>query len=505
MRANRFGIPILALAASIGLNGCARKEQGAQVSAAPSPASSGASQDSGKIPITTSSEAARAEFLQGRDLQEKLQVTESIAHFAKAAQLDPQFALAELSLSNTAPTGKEFFDHLKKAIALADKASNGERLLIQAAEAGSNGDAVKQGDLLEQLVAAYPSDERAHFTTGTFFFGQQAYSKAIEHFKKSVDINPSYSGAWNILGYTYRQLGDYANAEQAFRKYVELIPSDPNPYDSLAELYLKEGKFDESIAQYRKALEIDPNFLNSHQGIAAALLYSGKPDEAAAEIQKFSDKARNDGEKRTALFVLTVIHADGGKLDKALADMDQQYAIAQKGNDPAGMTGDLLAKGNILIEQGKFDQAKALYDQSLKTIQESNLSDEVKGNQARFHHFNMTRVALGKKDLATAKSEAAEFQKLAEASRNPFQTKLAHTLNGMLALVEKDWDKAIAELQQGNLQDPYNLYRLALAYQGKGDKEKAKEFASKAADFNALPALNAAFVRTKAKKAAASA
>ena len=157
------------------------------------------------------------------------------------------------------------------------------------------------------------------------------------------------------------------------------------------------------------------------------------------------------------------------------------------------------------MEQGKFAQARAAYDQALKTIQESNLSDEVKGNQARFHHFNMTRVALGKRDLAAAKTEAAEFQKLAESSRNPFQTKLAHTLNGMVALAGKDWDAAIAELQQGNLQDPYNLYRLSLAYQGKGDKAKAKEFAAKAADFNALPALNAAFVRTKARKAATSA
>jgi tetratricopeptide (TPR) repeat protein len=502
MRANRFTFSILALAASIGLNGCARKEQAPEASAAATPAAK--PRDAGKIPITTSSEAARTEYLQGRDLQEKLKVTDSIAHFAKAAQLDPHFALAELNLSNTAPTGKEFFDHLQKAVALADGASNGERLLIQAADAGAKGDAVKQKDLLEQLVAAYPNDERAHFTAGAYYFGQQDYPKAIEHYKKSVEINPSYSGTWNILGYAYRQLGDYPNAEQAFRKYVELIPGDPNPYDSLAELYLKEGKFDDSIAQYRKALEIDPNFLNSHQGIAAALLYSGKPDEAVAEIQKFSDKARNDGEKRTALFVLGVIHADGGKLDRALADMDQMYAVAQKGNDPAGMTGDVLAKGNILLEEGKVDQAKAAYDQALKTIQESSLSDEVKGNQARFHHFNMARVAIGKKDLATAKSEAAEFQRLAEASRNPFQTKLAHALNGMVALAGKDWDTAVTELQQGNLQDPYNLYRLSLAYQGKGDKAKAKEFATKAADFNALPALNAAFVRTKAKKAAAS-
>ena len=50
-----------------------------------------------------------------------------------------------------------------------------------------------------------------------------------------------------MLGYAYRQEGDYANAEQAFKKYIELIPNDPNPYDSYAELLLKMGKFDESI------------------------------------------------------------------------------------------------------------------------------------------------------------------------------------------------------------------------------------------------------------------
>ncbi len=352
-------------------------------------------------------------------------------------------------------------------------------------------------------MAAYPNDERAHFTAGAYYFGQQDYAKAIEHYKKATEIAPTYSPAFNILGYAYRQEGNYADAEKVFQKYIALIPNDPNPYDSYAELLLKMGKFDEAIVQYRKALEIEPTFINAHQGIAAALLYSGKPADAAAEIQKMSQKARNDGERRTALFVQTVIDADSGKWDRALADLDQQYALAQKANDSAAMAGDLQQRGNIYLEMGKWDQAKAQYDQALKTIMASNLSDEVKGNNQRFNHFNMARVALGKKDLATAKSEAAEFAKLAEASRNPFQVKLAHAITGMVALNEKDWDKAIAELQQSNLQDPYNLYRLSLAYAGKGDKEKAKEFAAKAADFNALPGLNAAFVREKARKASA--
>src|SRR4026207_2216362 len=50
----------------------------------------------GKIAITTSSEEARKEFLAGRDLAERLRITDSIAHFDKAISLDPNFALADL-------------------------------------------------------------------------------------------------------------------------------------------------------------------------------------------------------------------------------------------------------------------------------------------------------------------------------------------------------------------------------------------------------------------------
>ncbi|HKZ02058.1 MAG TPA: hypothetical protein VJ180_07455, partial [Pyrinomonadaceae bacterium] len=125
---------------------------------------------SGKIPITTSSEEARKEFLTGRDKAERLLIQDSIQHFDKAVSLDPNFALAELSRANVAPTAKEFFEHLKKAVSLADKASNGERLLILANEAGANGNQTSQKEHLEQLVAAYPNDERAHFTLGGYYF-----------------------------------------------------------------------------------------------------------------------------------------------------------------------------------------------------------------------------------------------------------------------------------------------------------------------------------------------
>ncbi len=497
MRPPRFRLVVLAffIALCAAFSGCKNEGMTGNTPAA-------GSADKGKIPVTTSSEEAKKEFLQGRDLAENLQLQDSLQHFDKAISLDPNFALAELSRANSSQTGKEFFEHLKKAVSLADKASEGEKLQILAAEAGANADSVKQKEYLDKLVAAFPDDVRAHVNLGGYFFGQQDYPKAIEHYKKATELNPKFAPVYNILGYAYRQNGDFTNAEQAFKKYIELIPTNPNPYDSYGELLLKMGKFDESIVQYRKALSLDENFSASHSGIGADLLYMGKSDEAKAEFNKITEKARSDGDRATALFGLTVIDIDGGNLDKALESVDAQYKLAEKSGDTPTMSGNLQTKGLILVEMGKYDEAKAAFESSVKMIEGSELSQEIKDNTKLFHHYNMATVALGKNDAAGAKTEAEEFRKGADASKNPAQIRQAHELAGMIALAEKDFDKAIAELTQASDQNPRNLYRLAEAYQGKGDATKAKEFAVKAADFNSLPQLNYAFIRAKAKKMA---
>jgi tetratricopeptide (TPR) repeat protein len=455
----------------------------------------------GKIPITTKSDDARKEFLQGRELSDKLLAQDSLQHYDKAISLDPDFAAAELARAGASPTAKEFFDHLKKAVALADKASPGEKLMILATEAGANGEAAEQKQYLEKLVASYPNDERAHFALGGYHFGQQEFEQAITHYRKATDLAPNYSSAYNILGYSYRQAGDFPNAEQAFKKYIELIPNDPNPYDSYAELLLRMGRFEESIAQYRKALSVDPKFFPSHLGISADLTYMGKPDEAVSELQKVEQNARNDGETRAAQFAMTVVDVDRGRMDGALKLLDEQYALGEKTNDVAAMSGDLQAKGNIFLELQKYDDAKKQFDDLVQLVDGSSLSQEIKDNSKLFHHYNLAAVAVGKKDFAAAKSETEEFRQKAETSKNPIQVKQAHELEGIVALAQKDYEGAIMHLEQASQQNPRNLFRLCQAYQAKGNTEKAQTYCGQVAGFNSLPLLNYAFVRTKAQKA----
>jgi tetratricopeptide (TPR) repeat protein len=481
------------LAVVVGLSTVVLSSCESQKSSIPSP-------EAGKIPITTKSEEARKEFLQGRDLFERLLAAESVAHFDKAIALDPTFASAELARANAAGTAGDFLNHLNKAVSLAGNASDGEKLMIAAAEAGSNGNTAAQKDDLEKLVAAYPNDERAQVMLGNYYFGQQDYAQAIAHYKKATEVAPNYSPAYNILGYAYRQSGDYADAEQTFKKYTELLPNDPNPYDSYAELLLKMGRFDDSITQYRKALSVDAYFNPSHFGMAADLMYLGKADDATAELQQMATQARNDGELRIAYFGMAVVATDSGKLDQALQAMDKEYAVAEKKNDAAAMAADLQAKGNILLEAGKYDEAAKQFEHSLQLVEDSSLSQQIKDNAKLQHEFNLAAIGLGKKDYAGAKTHMEEFD---QGAKNPAQGRQSHELAGRLALAQKDYDKAIAELGQANLQDPRNLYRLGEAYRAKGDSAKAQEYFGQAAAFNSLPQLNYAFIRRKAEKMAA--
>jgi tetratricopeptide (TPR) repeat protein len=252
--------------------------------------------------------------------------------------------------------------------------------------------------------------------------------------------------------------------------------------------------------KYQKALSIDSHFNPSHFGISADLMYQGKALEASAELQTMVDQARNDGETRTALFGMAVVAADAGKLANAVQQIEKEYAVAEKKNDVAAMAADLQAKGNILEEAQKYDAAAQQFERSLQLLEGSNLSQDIKDNAKRLHHFNLAALSIGKKDYAAAKTHAEEFRNGAEAHKNSLQLKQAHELAGRIALAEKDYDTAIAELQLANAQNPRNLYRLAQAYQAKGDSAKAQEYAALAAGFNSLPQFNYAFIRVKAQK-----
>lgn len=456
--------------------------------------------ESGKIPITTGSDTALEYYLEGRTLAEKLRGQESIEFFEKAIAEDPDFAMAYLNLALVSPTTKGFFENFDKARALADRVSEGEKLNILGIEAGINAFIMEQRDLYTQLVEAYPRDERAHNLLGNHYFTQQEFEAAISEYELATGINPDFSPVYNQMGYAHRFLKNFDEAEEAFMKYIELIPDDPNPYDSYAELLLKMGRFDESIEQYRKALEIDPNFVASHLGIATNLNFKGRQAEARKQIDKLYSIARNDGERRTARLAMAISYIDEGMMAEAVEETMKRYALAERIGDAGAMGGDLNVMGNILLEWGKHDEALERYEQAAEVVRASDLSDEVKDNAKRTFLLNSARVDIKRGDIASARAKADRYMQEVEALGNPNQMRLAHQLKGMIALAEEDYDAAVRELEQASQFNAYNLYRLSLAYKGKGNGEKAREYCERAANYNGLVDINYTYIRTRSRE-----
>ena len=458
-----------------------------------------AKQPGDKMPVTTASDEAKQHFLAGRDIFEKLRIQESLDHFQKAVEKDSNFATAYFYYAQAQPTAKGFFENMDKAIALVDKISEAEGNIILGFHAGIIGMPMEQRTYYQKSVQAFPNDERAHNFLAASYFGQQEYENAIQEYNKAVEINPNFSPAYNQLGYAYRFLEKYEDAEKAFKKYTELIPDDPNPYDSYAELLLKMGRFEESIVQYKKALEHNPNFVASHVGIATNLNYLDRNSEAREQCQKLFEIARDDGEKRTAIFTMAVSFVNEGNLEMALQKLGEQYALAKEINDAAAMAGDLNTMGNIYFEKGEFEKAMANYEMANKVFQESDLSEDVKENAKMGYLFNQSIIAMKSEDFKTANAKAKEYLDKATEKNNPTQIRTGNGLMGRIAMEEKDYSAAIGYFEKANQQNPYNLYRMALCYKAQDDLENAKIYCEKAANFNSLNSMTYAFCRKAAK------
>ena len=457
-----------------------------------------------KVPITTSSDEARQLFLKGRDLAEKLRATDGRKFYEQAIAKDKNFAMGYVGLANTSGTNKEFVDAVTKAASLASQVSEGERHIILALDSGLKGDPAAVVAHYSDLVRLFPNDERAHTLLGNVYFGRQDYETAVKHFVKATTINPSFSQPYNQLGYAYRFLEKFGDAETAFKKYVELIPSDPNPHDSYAELLMKMGRFDESIKAYEKALSLDSNFVASYVGIGNNHLAAGRPEQARTAFARIAAVARTTGERRLARFWTAASYVHEGATDKALDELRAGYALAEAENDFGTLSGDLNLMGDVLREAGRLDEATAKYNEAVTAINKAQVPDQVKEATRRNHLFEQARVAVAKKDLATAKAKAAEYTTQVAVKKVPFEVRQQHELAGLIALADKQPAMAAEEFSRANQQDPKILFLTAIAWREAGNAAKATSFATKAAKFNGSR-FNYGYVRKKAEKFAGSA
>ncbi|MCK4824254.1 tetratricopeptide repeat protein, partial [bacterium] len=214
--------------------------------------------------VTTTSTEAYNYYLQGRQADEKFYHEEARRFFEKAIEIDPQFVSAYLAivlvygnLGDTNAMNKA----LDSVIALADKASRKEKLIIEAQYylfRERNWDKTVQS--MEHLIEEFPKEKSDRYYLGVIYYQSNKFDQAIEQLNKALELDPDFPDALNMIAYVFSEKGNFEKAIEYFKRYASVLPGAANPLDSLAELYFKMGRLEDAAAKYQEALAIKPDF-----------------------------------------------------------------------------------------------------------------------------------------------------------------------------------------------------------------------------------------------------
>jgi len=122
-----------------------------------------------------------------------------------------------------------------------------------------------------------PSGQQIHNNLGDVYARQGNLPKAVEEFKKAIEINPKYADAYHNLANTYQQMGQIDAAIENYEKAISINPQLWQSYQNLGAIYFSKGDYKTAFEKIRKALEINPrdeNLQNSLKIITSKLMES---------------------------------------------------------------------------------------------------------------------------------------------------------------------------------------------------------------------------------------
>jgi len=431
-----------------------------------------ASQTTG-IPITSKSPQAIEEFKIGRDQFENMRPAESLEHFKKALELDPDFAQAHAYAAFLLP-GAEGLAELDKAAQIAGSLPEAERLNIEAIVAERRGEGAKAAELTKKLGQLAPGDWRAHWYMGTQASQQHRWDDATTELKKAVELNPKAGTVYNQLGYSYLMQGNKDGAVAAFKNYAEAAPNEPNAHDSLADALLAANKLDEAEAEYKKALEVSPQFWFSWGGIAATHALRGDWKGAYEALASAAKAAPRPSDKLEAKSILAWTQFSEGKAADAFETVAALEKEAESQKQPVNLAFAGLDRVGMLIETGKAKDALKKLDEVIPRTEKDKLPGEALGAVRRLGLVLRATAEekLGKKDdlaktLATLQTEVSKRPDSVRAQSQ------AEYVQGLVALAAGDAKGGAAHFDKCVSEQPYCKWRQVTTLEKAGDKAGA--------------------------------
>jgi serine/threonine-protein kinase len=359
--------------------------------------------------VTTSSLQALKLYSDGSALWAKGDYHTAVRQFEAAVADDPEFGMAHAALGmsymsfiyNDRARGTR---HLERAIELADRTSDRERLVIQIHHAEELGTPAEAERLFRLYLSQYPDDASIRYNFGSTLMRLQRYREAIAQLTEVARVAPSSASAYVNLATSQSSLGEQKDALVSYERAFALEPAwklGGNLNHEYGFALVETGDHEKAREVFGLALASSDNKARALRSTALLDAYEGRHQRA---IELFREAALvNETAKagvsaaRDRLFLAAALDATGDRpaalreLDAAgrllavgpmqvwmVARVGQAYARAGavrravemlavikphiEANNAGQQSEAHVLEGEIALAQGRAEPARELFD-----------------------------------------------------------------------------------------------------------------------------------------------
>ncbi len=378
--------------------------------------------------------------------------------FEQALTEDSTFAMAAYYLART---GGAFNDPslirgLERAMRLAEKASDRERLLIRAgwADAADNPSRVA---VAETLTVRYPNEPQGYLylghgrAWGGDFLGAIApLRKVITMDSAALRVDPRNPGtvvrcyaceAYHELAGVYHLLDSVPALLRISREWEAASPWSSDAATTAAHAWMFQDRLTEAIAASQHVTAIAPGI--PQDGFRAQVaIRSGDLATAEAFYSNLAEGTLIPGE---GWKWMTIIRRTGGRPASAMGyatRLRQQEPLRQKNAAPY----NALFQAQLLYDMGQYRQAAALFDSITRSPRDSTPS-QVARNKVWTQTLRATALfAAG--DTTPLPALADSVERWGQASSYGRDRRLHHHIRGLVAEARGQYDVAAGEFER---------------------------------------------------------
>jgi tetratricopeptide (TPR) repeat protein len=217
-------------------------------------------------------------------------------------------------------------------------------------------------------LALHPEGERkagalAHFVEGMAFEENGEMDRALESYRKVLNVDPGQSDLASRVAVLLIRQEDFPQAIDVLKDAIKANPNDAEPYRQLAFIYAKYlKKMDQAVDYANRAIALNPRDIEAYQRLVEIELATGE-EKKAREVLDRAAKVRSDDAnfwvRLGKLYAVILYKADSPPKPDELRRVNEVFKkAAEHANDDPAVLKDVA---DYYASSQQLKEAIALY------------------------------------------------------------------------------------------------------------------------------------------------